>query len=359
MKNLSSAMVYLKSVRHQGLRASVRDFVARIQHGALEKRLSSQLTNRYPSGRSLRRLIELSVTPTAGVKTLLTDIEFERQLIPKNFEVCSSLSELTAGQIKAGTFVPLFTCDDLALPNLRAIRDCGGKFVSPKMAHKHSYRFVDSYALRALEITASSARRISHFDVGIHENICEAVRITSRLEGSFVEIGVYKGGSALTALSMMTLLSESGKGVKRDAWLLDTFEGFSYGEAFSSPDSGWADTHQLFGVAATIEFVSETLSRAGHEFRLRQCEIIHDELPSEIQKIALVNMDVDLYDATAAALNKVGPLVVPGGIIICEDPASTPMLYGAYMAMHDFLETAEGRNFTPVYKTGQYFLIRR
>jgi hypothetical protein len=73
----------------------------------------------------------------------------------------------------------------------------------------------------------------------------------------------------------------------------------------------------------------------------------------------VANIDVDLYEATKVALERVAPLVVLGGIIICEDPASTPGLYGAYVAMHDFLEGNEdGRKFLPVFKGGQYFLIK-
>ena len=82
-------------------------------------------------------------------------------------------------------------------------------------------------------------------------------------------------------------------------------------------------------------------------------------LPSILNKIAVANIDVDLYEATAAALIKVAPLVVKGGIIICEDPTSTPGLYGACVAMHNFLQSnAEGRKFLPVFKGGQYFLIK-
>jgi hypothetical protein len=37
----------------------------------------------------------------------------------------------------------------------------------------------------------------------VHENICEALEITKDVEGDYVEVGVYKGGSALTALNYL------------------------------------------------------------------------------------------------------------------------------------------------------------
>jgi len=48
---------------------------------------------------------------------------------------------------------------------------------------------------------------------------------------------------------------------------------------------------------------------------------------------------------------------VPGGIIVCEDPPCTPMLYGAYVALREFLEMPEGRRFMPLLKGSQYYLV--
>ena len=66
-------------------------------------------------------------------------------------------------------------------------------------------------------------------------------------------------------------------------------------------------------------------------------------MPADITKIALANIDVDMYDATLAGLRKVAPLIEPRGIIICEDPASTPGLYGAFVAMEEFLASEVGK----------------
>jgi hypothetical protein len=68
---------------------------------------------------------------------------------------------------------------------------------------------------------------------------------------------------------------------------------------------------------------------------------------------------VDIYDATISALKKIDPLVVEGGIIICEDPASTPGLYGSLLAMEEFLRSTEGAKYIKIFKTGQYFLLKR
>ena len=51
--------------------------------------------------------------------------------------------------------------------------------------------------------------------------------------------------------------------------------------------------------------------------------------------------------------------IVSGGIIICEDPPSTPALYGALLAMEKFLNTEEGKNYVKIFKGSQYFLLRK
>ena len=72
----------------------------------------------------------------------------------------------------------------------------------------------------------------------------------------------------------------------------------------------------------------------------------------------MANIDVDMYEPTLAALHQVHPHMVTGGIIICEDPASTPSLYGALLAMQEFLDSPAGKCYTKIFKGAQYFLIK-
>jgi len=51
-----------------------------------------------------------------------------------------------------------------------------------------------------------------------------------------------------------------------------------------------------------------------------------------------------MFEPTRDSHLKISPLVVQGEIILCEDPASTPALYGALLAIDDFLATQEGRS---------------
>ena len=71
-----------------------------------------------------------------------------------------------------------------------------------------------------------------------HENICEAIELTKNLEGDYVEIGVFEGGSALTTLNYLRLIN-----LNRRVFLLDTFEGFNYEESEKSLDVKWFKSH--------------------------------------------------------------------------------------------------------------------
>jgi hypothetical protein len=270
------------------------------------------------------------------------------------------LENLTEEQIKNGIFYVYFLSDSDAYKVLRRIKDLGGKYIPHLNYSKTNYRYVDRLALHALKNTWSQSRRLSHLNLLTHENICEALSITKDIEGDYVEIGVYLGGSALTALNYLDQVAvvEKGTQATKKAYLLDTYNGFNYEEAFASSDIRWAGTHVLYGVDKTIEYIHNTLSDVNTEYELIVSNICRDDLPSSIIKISVANIDVDMYEPTLDALFKVAPRMSLGGIIICEDPASTPGLYGAYLAMMEFLDSGPGKSFIRVFKGAQYFLIK-
>lgn len=289
---------------------------------------------------------------------LITDCDIRPEIL-KHAEILNTTRNLSDEVVRNSVFYIYFLCDSDALPEIRRIINCGGIFVPHLNTSKTHYRFINRHALDAMRATLAKNDRISHFHSNIHENICEALELTKNLDGDYVEIGVYKGGSALTALNYLRNLRDSKNNkVNRKAWLLDTFDGFTYDEAQNSSDAIWAGTHKLFGVKETMDYIRETLTDIGVDFELVQANICSDMLPIGIKKIAVANIDVDMFEPTRDSLLKISPLVVEGGIIMCEDPASTPALYGALLAMEDFLATQEGQKYIKIFKHGQYFLIR-
>ena len=326
-----------------------------------EETTFSRINERRLFGNLRHREADLRPSRFEGKRTfLLTDRNCSPELERKLGPVIRTLEGMPASDIANGVFYIYFLCDSDALPSLKRIRECGGTYVPHFDPTKTSYRFVNRAAYDAMRKTWAKHQRVSHLHAGIHENICEALWITRELEGDYVEIGVYLGGSALTAINMLDEISRAGEGYPtRTAWLLDTYDGFSYAEAFASSDAMWAGTHSLFGVEKTMRHIDETLSGTATPHRLVASNICTDPLPEGIRKIAVANIDVDMYEPTLTALTRISDLVVPGGIIICEDPASTPALYGAYLALDEFVASAQGKGYIKLFKGGQYFLIKR
>jgi hypothetical protein len=186
------------------------------------------------------------------------------------------------------------------------------------------------------------------FDLADFENIIQALEITRKIKGDYIEIGVYKGDSAHAALHYM---KESN--INRKSYFFDLFEGFTNESSQQSGDASWLNSH----TDTSMQYVEQYLSEYDN-FTISKLDVINDDLPASIKEIALCNLDVDLYEAIKAGLSKVAPLIVRGGIIILEDQGHTPFLAGAFLATMEFLH-AEGNDFAPIHlASGQMFLIK-
>lgn len=188
-----------------------------------------------------------------------------------------------------------------------------------------------------------------HFCPGDFENIFQALKTTKDLEGDFVEIGTFKGDSGAATLNYMNKAQ-----INKKAYFFDTFEGFNYEEAYNSEDILWKGTH----IDTSLNKVQERFAKYKNATVLKS-NIITDELPMEIEKICVANIDVDIYEAVKAALYKVKDKVVTNGIIICEDYGHTPALIGAQKAVNEFLEENQNQFLSIYLSSGQLFLIKK
>jgi hypothetical protein len=263
-----------------------------------------------------------------------------------------NLDAFTDEQINSAAFYVYFSRAELVLPHLRRIVSAGGLFAPPSVFSKVPFSSVSALALDSYNEAGRKLNNDPMMGLEVHTQLCQAVELTKNLPGDFVEIGVFTGSSALTSLTHMRNL-----GTHRRCWLLDTYEGFNYKTALESSDVIWAHTH-LANKEHSINRITNLMSDTKQDVRVVSCEIVADPLPKEIQSIALANVDVDLYEAVLASLNKLAPLMVKRGIMVVEDPTSLPGLYGAYLAMNEFLDSDLGKAFIGVRATTQYFLIR-
>ena len=277
-----------------------------------------------------------------------------------------NLNDLSKKDIYNSFFFIVSHSDDLILEDIEKITDNHGFYKSLYASHSYStntfgcrtsYRFTNINCLKSLNNTFKNLDRISHFGMDsltVHENICEALEITKDVEGDYVEVGVYKGGSALTALNYLHQINS-----KKKAYLLDTYEGFNYDESRKSSDIYWwsFDNHFLDKEEKMKSYLKETF-KDFNNYKLIINNVCKDNLPEEINAISAANIDVDLYEATFEAIKKVSKKLSNKGIIMCEDPVYTPATYGAYYAMEKFLNSTEGKGFVKIFKKGHYFLMK-
>jgi O-methyltransferase len=147
----------------------------------------------------------------------------------------------------------------------------------------------------------------------LYELACRFER--AKTSGSFVECGVYNGGSA----AIMAAVAKQN--INRNVWLFDSWEGF--------PEPDERD------FAYNLE-QAEKGGNSGSEERVRKLLFsrlqldsarVHlvkgwfaDTLPrTETGKIALLHLDCDLYESVKRCLEQLYDDVIKGGCIVIDD----------------------------------------
>lgn len=180
---------------------------------------------------------------------------------------------------------------------------------------RRKFEYENNYYLTA------DVSRISKFATHL-----ELFRKISGLAGDIVECGVFKGVSLSRFIKFRALLENS---FSRKIIAFDTFGEFP--EADFGPDKekrrmfieeagsrslSRKDLISIFtelGIYRNIELIEGNILQTVPEYRRENPHL----------KIALLHIDVDLYEATKTALEEFYPLMVRGGIVILDD-------YGAF-----------------------------
>jgi hypothetical protein len=327
----------------------------------------TQETDRFPAKftakaiqKEIRRAIENAPdrSPILLVDKHSHDPDLEK-LCP--VVVCGPASLHQLDEFDFGKSLFIYACDsdELGLPFISKIAKKGGKYVPVQDSTPSTYCNLNETARKVVtaEFERQTQESFDKFDHGFGDflNIIQAIDSTSLLTGDYLEIGCYRGSSACVAVKYMAEI-----GLARNCYFLDVFDGFNYADAKSSSDTMWLDSHATEGIDVVEKRILErTHSTAGPTVSVVRSNIIEDELPSSMSDIVVANIDVDLYEAIFASLEKVAPRIVRGGIIIVEDPGHTPMLIGARLALEEFMQTEEADHFVSIYmESGQTLLIR-
>jgi hypothetical protein len=171
--------------------------------------------------------------------------------------------------------------------------------------------------------------------LALHSLYCAArYLVARRIEGAFVECGVYLGGSVMA----VELILARHEGTLRHVYALDTFSG-------SVRRNAEFDIHQQTRSATGVpqagldysEGAIANMRSVGYPgLRIVKGDVLQTIPTLEVDRIALLLLDTDTYETTKFELESLYDRVVRGGVVIVDDYGYT---VGCRKAVDDFLAT--------------------
>lgn len=142
------------------------------------------------------------------------------------------------------------------------------------------------------------------------------------LAGSIVEIGVYKGASLMRFLSFRHLFENDAA---RKVMGFDAFGAFPTSNVCAQADIEFIERfEQRGGQGIAMEDLDEMIKMKGFKNVSLVAGDVFETVPRFIEKapqtrIALLHLDLDVYEPTKFCLEKLRSHMVPGGIILFDD----------------------------------------
>jgi O-methyltransferase len=150
-----------------------------------------------------------------------------------------------------------------------------------------------------------------------------------KVEGDFVECGVFRGGSAALLGYAMTRCT-----IARRLWLFDSFQGLPKPTRADGPSAETLEG-DIVGDEANVRRLLAKVRAP-----LDRIQIVrgwfHETFPSAaVNRIALLHIDADWYESVKLCLERFYGSVEPGGIVVLDDYFDWP---GCQSALNDFLQ---------------------
>lgn len=154
------------------------------------------------------------------------------------------------------------------------------------------------------------------------------------LPGVIVDLGVFRGASTFTWAKLCEIFCPTD--ARKVVYGFDTFEGFPSLSVEDGPEDRSQDVRigGYFGgttVERDLSLAQAAMNHDRHLKHVNRIEFIKGDVSQTIPdfvetkgnglRIALLNLDVDLYEPTKVALEHFVPLMVRGGIIILDEYA--------------------------------------
>jgi predicted O-methyltransferase YrrM len=159
------------------------------------------------------------------------------------------------------------------------------------------------------------------------ETILEQIKATNDIEGDIIELGTYKGGTAIHMAKYLDITGDS-----RKMYLCDTFNGFPYDDEYSK--TVFAKKGYLSDTSS--EKVIKLFTKNNLERNVKLIEgkfedTLEQQLSNEIFSFAFI--DCDLFQSGIAAIEFISKHLAKGGIICIHDYDTE---WGMSRAIKDF-----------------------
>lgn len=182
-----------------------------------------------------------------------------------------------------------------------------------------------------------------------------------QVEGDIVECGVGK----LYSFTYLASFMQSDRDSARSLWGFDSFDGFPEpSKEDSSPRNPQKGEWKYLHAEDVIKFLdAQRFDRVWLNEHIQIEEgFFADTLPSaKVEQIALLHLDVDLYDSYRDCLTHLFPKVVSGGVVLFDEYANKDEQQkwpGAKKAIDEYffdsLQTIERDT-----SSGKYYLIKK
>jgi len=188
--------------------------------------------------------------------------------------------------------------------------------------------------------------------------------IEKGLEGDFVETGTWQGGCSIVMRAVNNALGDK---TRRANWLFDTFEGLpGFDDRDTKIEQAIAQSQKMdpegsYKFSGGLDTVKRHfISILGDDFKNLKFQkgFFKDTVPvAEVDKIAVLRLDGDMYSSTMDVLKVFYDKVVSGGYVIIDDYGHWPQ---CKKAIHDFFDTGRGMDIGKLLRkvdyTGYYFI---
>jgi hypothetical protein len=150
----------------------------------------------------------------------------------------------------------------------------------------------------------------------------ELYRRIVNLPGLVVECGVYKAASLIRWATFRDGLEAARA---RRIVCFDAFGAFPRSEIAGDEDRAFIERFESGGEGLTQEEVRAVLAHKGLETNVElHAGDVRETVPRYLAahpatRIALLHLDMDVYEPTAFALERFWPLLVPGGVVVIDD----------------------------------------